>query len=123
VLTEVDLLQIPCCWMVTYPYKYNPLQSEGPCCTERRWRRAFGVDNSIEDTTDARPLRLCDVTSCQDPSRVRAATASHPMNAMLNYAYAVLESQVLIAAISQGLDPTIGYLHVCRPGRVALVYA
>lgn len=41
---------------------------------------------------------------------------------MLNYAYAVLESQVRIAAISQGLDPTIGYLHVYRPGRVALVY-
>jgi CRISP-associated protein Cas1 len=48
--------------------------------------------------------------------------ASHPVNAMLNYAYAVLESQVRIAAVSQGLDPTIGYLHACRPGRVALVY-
>ena len=41
---------------------------------------------------------------------------------MLNYAYAVLESQVRIATVSQGLDPTIGYLHSCRPGRVALVY-
>jgi CRISP-associated protein Cas1 len=48
--------------------------------------------------------------------------ASHPVNAMLNYAYAVLESQVRIAIVSQGLDPTIGYLHACRPGRVALVY-
>ena len=41
---------------------------------------------------------------------------------MLNYAYAVLESQVRIATLSQGLDPAIGYLHVCRLGRVALVY-
>jgi CRISPR-associated protein Cas1 len=48
--------------------------------------------------------------------------ATHPVNAMLNYAYAVLESQVRIATVSQGLDPTIGYLHVYRPGRVALVY-
>jgi CRISPR-associated endonuclease Cas1 len=48
--------------------------------------------------------------------------ASHPVNAMLNYAYTVLESQVRIATVSQGLDPTIGYLHVCRPRRVALVY-
>src|SRR5215211_841390 len=48
--------------------------------------------------------------------------ATHPVNAMLNYAYAVLESQVRIAIVSQGLDPTIGYLHVCRPGRVVLVY-
>ena len=44
------------------------------------------------------------------------------MNAILNYAYAVLESQVRIATVSQGLDPTIGYLHACRPGRTALVY-
>ncbi len=48
--------------------------------------------------------------------------ATHPLNAMLNYAYAVLESQVRISLVSQGLDPTIGYLHACRPGRAALVY-
>jgi CRISPR-associated protein Cas1 len=48
--------------------------------------------------------------------------ATHPVNAMLNYAYAVLESQIRIATIAQGLDPTIGYLHSCRPGRAALVY-
>src|SRR5215218_4827491 len=58
------------------------------------------------------------------PSMVsgRNRHATHPVNAMLNYAYAVLESQVRIAAVSQGLDLTIGYLHTCRPGRVALVY-
>src|SRR5215203_4652779 len=48
--------------------------------------------------------------------------ATHPVNAMLNYAYAVLESQVRIATVSRGLDPAIGYLHACRPGRVSLVY-
>lgn len=48
--------------------------------------------------------------------------ATHPVNAMLNYAYAVLESQVRIATVFKGLDPTIGYLHACRPRRVALVY-
>jgi CRISPR-associated protein Cas1 len=47
---------------------------------------------------------------------------THPMNAMLNYAYAVLESQVRIATVSEGLDPMIGYLHASRPGPVALVY-
>lgn len=41
---------------------------------------------------------------------------------MLNYACAVLESQVRIATVAQGLDPTIGYLHASRPGRVVLVY-
>jgi CRISPR/Cas system-associated endonuclease Cas1 len=53
--------------------------------------------------------------------RCRNRHASHPVNAMLNYAYAVLESQVRIATVAQGLDPTIGNLHTCRPGRVALV--
>jgi CRISPR-associated protein Cas1 len=42
--------------------------------------------------------------------------ATHPVNAMLNYAYAVLESQVRISAASQRLDPTIGYLYACGPG-------
>lgn len=41
---------------------------------------------------------------------------------MLNYGYAVLESQVRIAIAEAGLDPTIGYLHICQPGRQALVY-
>jgi CRISP-associated protein Cas1 len=48
--------------------------------------------------------------------------ATHPINAMLNYAYAVLESQVRIETTAQGLDPHVGYLHACRRGRVALVY-
>lgn len=48
--------------------------------------------------------------------------ASHPVNAMLNYAYGVLESQVRTATVASGLDPTIGYLHACRSGRAALVY-
>jgi hypothetical protein len=58
------------------------------------------------------------------PSMVsgRDCHATHPVNAVLNYAYAVLESQVRIATVSRGLDPTIGYLHVCRPRQVALVY-
>lgn len=48
--------------------------------------------------------------------------ATHPVSAMLNYAYRVLESEVLIAAVVAGFDPTIGYLHTCRPGRMALIY-
>ncbi len=48
--------------------------------------------------------------------------ATHPINAMLNYVYGMLESQVKIAAVTAGLDPAIGFLHANRPGRVALVY-
>jgi len=58
----------------------------------------------------------------QEVLRRRNRNAHHPINAMLNYAYAVLESQVRIAIAEVGLDPTISYLHACQPGRQALVY-
>jgi len=47
--------------------------------------------------------------------------ASHPTNAVLNYAYAVLHSQVAIACASLGLDATAGILHARHPRRPALV--
>lgn len=47
--------------------------------------------------------------------------ASHPTNALLNYAYAVLHNQVAIACASLGVDPTAGVLHARRRNRPALV--
>lgn len=40
--------------------------------------------------------------------------ASHPINAMLNYGYAVLEANTRIRVVSEGYDPRIGILHVGR---------
>jgi CRISPR-associated protein Cas1 len=48
--------------------------------------------------------------------------ASHPVNAILNYAYAVLESHVRMQIIVEGYDPTIGYLHSHSEDRPALVF-
>jgi CRISPR-associated endonuclease Cas1 len=48
--------------------------------------------------------------------------ASHPMNAMLNYAYAVLESRVRSEIGAHGYDPMIGYLHSFDKDRAALVF-
>jgi CRISP-associated protein Cas1 len=48
--------------------------------------------------------------------------ATHPVNAILNYAYAVLKSQVGMRLIANGLDPTIGYLHQATGSRSALIY-
>jgi CRISP-associated protein Cas1 len=53
---------------------------------------------------------------------VRNRYATHPINAMLNYAYMMLETQVHSATIEHGLDPTVGFIHVSRPGRRALIY-
>lgn len=40
--------------------------------------------------------------------------ASNPINAMLNYGYAVLEANTRIRVVSEGYDPRIGLLHIGR---------
>ncbi|MDX2221682.1 MAG: CRISPR-associated endonuclease Cas1 [Rhodospirillaceae bacterium] len=44
-------------------------------------------------------------------TRVRNKRATHPINAMLNYAYGVLEASTRIQVIAEGYDPTIGIMH------------
>lgn len=46
--------------------------------------------------------------------------ATNPPNAMLNYLYAVLESESRIAALSMGLDPGIGFMHLDLRNRDSL---
>ena len=48
--------------------------------------------------------------------------ASHPVNAILNYAYAVLQSQVQIKAVLDGYDPMLGIMHFDRDGAPAFVF-
>jgi CRISPR-associated endonuclease Cas1 len=46
--------------------------------------------------------------------------AVNPANAMLNYMYALLESEARLAASAVGLDPGIGFLHVDTDARDSL---
>src|SRR5216683_8432962 len=46
--------------------------------------------------------------------------AVNPPNAMLNYLYALLESEASLALAALGLDPGIGVLHVDTPARDSL---
>ena len=48
--------------------------------------------------------------------------ATNPVNAMLNYLYAVLESETRLAVAALGLDPGLGVLHVDTQFRDALVF-
>lgn len=48
--------------------------------------------------------------------------APDPVNAMLNYSYAILASEVLKALHTSGLDPYAGFLHSDRYGRKSLVF-
>lgn len=43
-----------------------------------------------------------------------------PVNALLSFGYALLQSRCLSAAEHYGLDPHIGFLHTTRPGRPSL---
>ena len=45
----------------------------------------------------------------------RAAT--NPINALLNYVYALLESESRLALLAAGLDPTLGVLHADQRNR------
>jgi hypothetical protein len=46
--------------------------------------------------------------------------AANPPNAILNYLYALLESESRLAAVALGLDPGLGVLHVDTPARDSL---
>ncbi len=54
--------------------------------------------------------------------KINNERASHPVNAMLNYAYAVLQSQLQIECVNEGYDPTIGVMHHGSKGSPAFVF-
>jgi len=47
--------------------------------------------------------------------------ATDVVNALLNYGYGILYTQVWSAVILAGLEPFVGFLHVDRPGKPSLV--
>jgi CRISP-associated protein Cas1 len=48
--------------------------------------------------------------------------AADPVNALLNYGYAILEARCRVAVVRAGFDPTIGYLHSIAASKHPLVY-
>ena len=50
----------------------------------------------------------------------KSSRATTPGNALLNYLYAILESEMTVALLSRGLDPGIGMFHVDIDGRSSL---
>jgi CRISPR/Cas system-associated endonuclease Cas1 len=71
--------------------------------------------------TSRRPIpedwrRFTSRTSLANGHKLRNVNASHPLNAILNYAYTVLQSRLQIEAVADGYDPTIGIMHQkCSP--------
>lgn len=54
--------------------------------------------------------------------KARNWKASHPINAMLNYAYGTLESLLRIRTLSEGYDPRLGIYHHGDQGSPAYVF-
>lgn len=54
--------------------------------------------------------------------KARNWKASHPLNAMLNYAYAVRIAQLQVQAVAEGFDPFTGIMHHSRPDFPAYAY-
>jgi hypothetical protein len=48
--------------------------------------------------------------------------AANPVNAMLNYLYALLESETRLAIVALGLDPGLGVSHMDAPARDSLAF-
>lgn len=59
--------------------------------------------------------------SLANGGRKENRNASHPVNAILNYAYAVKLSQLQMQSIADGYDPMIGIMHVSEPGKPAFL--
>ena len=61
-------------------------------------------------------------TSIANGAKLKNVNASHPLNAMLNYAYGVLQSQLQVQAVADGFDPTLGIMHHGRRDSPAYVF-
>ncbi len=81
-----------------------------------RWK---GIDrHPVPEDWHRIERRASKVATRAHPNR----NATHPVNAMLNYAYAILENQVRMHVLAAGLDPAIGFLHGSYSGKHGLVY-
>src|SRR5205807_1084202 len=45
-----------------------------------------------------------------------------PVHAILNYCFALVESEALLALVAMGMEPSIGLLHQDRPNRNGMVF-
>lgn len=86
-----------------------PLAFKGPA-PPAAWR-TFGSRNS------GRLLKSRRTAMVFSPRAAR-----HPMNAMLNYSYAIALANVARAICAEGLDLTFGFLHAEKRGRLSLAY-
>src|ERR1700730_11464069 len=97
----------------------KPRQQMLPTCepwkpTPQRLTSGHGVEfqlNGEARADDQFPKPRKEIEQRTSPFQLAGnRNAAHPINAMLNYAYAVLQSQIQINAVADGYDPTVGIM-------------
>jgi CRISPR-associated endonuclease Cas1 len=66
------------------------------------------------------PAHWCKFGNRASPLSGGPRLAINPANALLNYAFALVESETRLALVALGLDPGIGFLHPARAYRDSL---
>ena len=105
-------------WMPGNPRQY---QANAAAAYFRAWK---GMPINWRKTT-RRPIPDAWKAIEQRTSLFRLSgnrNAAHPVNAILNYTYAVLQSRIQIDAVAEGYDPTLGIMHEGRYGSSAFVF-
>jgi len=65
------------------------------------------------------PEHWMSFTARHSPMTSSPRSATDPVNALLNYLYALLEAETIIACHTLGLDPGLGLFHADRNGRAS----
>lgn len=86
----------------------------------RRWREIVGI-NWVAKDQDSVPQHWTRFPGRRSLSNKTAnSRATDPVNALLNYCYALAESECRLACYAVGLDPGIGIIHADTPNRDSL---
>jgi CRISPR-associated protein Cas1 len=94
------------------------LEARGASAYWSAWRN---VPITFPKRDEARiPEHWLTFTTRTSPLTGSPRLASTPLNATLNFVYALLESEARLAAAAVGLDPGLGFLHLDTPHRDSL---
>jgi CRISPR-associated protein Cas1 len=115
--TVQQLLHIP----VQHPFELFPIEMRAAAAYFEAWQ-GVGVRWKASDKRKVPPHWLTVRTRASTLGSARNRHAVDPCNAILNYAYGMLEGQCRTALAAVGFDVACGVLHADKQNRDSLVY-
>ena len=87
------------------------------------WNTFVGIPIKFDTrATKIVPEHWLSITERMSGLTQNTSQATNPFHAALNFAYALLEAQVMQAINVAGLEPTVGFLHAYQDGKPSLAY-